>query len=241
MKKWTLLTALTMIMVLVLAGCQAKAPDVVPDKSTEMMDDEVPMSDGATDTMDKEDDMSDDTMDTHDDEMKDDTMDTEMKDDSMTDDTMDKDDAMTEPMMKNEGVLAPTFSLMDLNGNTVALSDFAGEKVYVKFWASWCSICVGGLPELDQLAAEMNGFKVITIVSPGYKGEKNTEDFKAWFEVKDTENIVVLLDEGGEISSAYGVRGYPTSAYIGSDGVLTKILPGHATNDMIKESFNSIY
>ncbi|GAA0791031.1 hypothetical protein GCM10008910_01570 [Faecalicatena orotica] len=37
---------------------------------------------------------------------------------------------------KNDGALAPDFEMMDLDGNTVKLSDFAGEKVYLKYWAS---------------------------------------------------------------------------------------------------------
>ena len=48
------------------------------------------------------------------------------------------------------------------------MEDLAGEKVYVKYWASWCSICLAGLDELNTLAAQDNDFKVITIVSPDY-------------------------------------------------------------------------
>ena len=45
----------------------------------------------------------------------------------------------------NRGALAPDFEMEDLKGNTVNLSDFAGEKVYLKYWASRCPICLGGL------------------------------------------------------------------------------------------------
>ena len=89
----------------------------------------------------------------------------------------------------NKGNPAPDFEMMDLNGNTVKLSDFAGEKVYIKYWASWCPICLGGLEDINTLSAENNGFKVLTIVAPGSKGEKNDEDFKTWFAgVEHTEN-----------------------------------------------------
>ena len=49
----------------------------------------------------------------------------------------------------NKGNPAPDFEMMDLNGNTVKLSDFAGEKVYIKYWASWCPICLGGLEDIN--------------------------------------------------------------------------------------------
>ena len=141
----------------------------------------------------------------------------------------------------NKGNPAPDFEMMDLNGNTVKLSDFAGEKVYIKYWASWCPICLGGLEDINTLSAEDNGFKVLTIVAPGSKGEKNDEDFKTWFAgVEHTENITVLLDIDGVYTNRAGVRGFPTSEYIGSDGVLISLAPGHADNETIKSTFEAI-
>lgn len=148
---------------------------------------------------------------------------------------------MDETGMMNQGNPAPDFEMMDLNGNSVKLSDFNGEKVYLKYWASWCPICLGGLEDINTLSAEENGFRVLTIVAPGQKGEKNTEDFKKWFSgVENTENITVLFDTDGNYGTQTGVRGYPTSEYIGSDGVMVKLVPGHADNDTIKTTFESI-
>lgn len=141
----------------------------------------------------------------------------------------------------NQGTPAPDFEMMDLNGKTVKLSDFRGEKVYLKYWASWCPICLGGLEDINTLSASDSGFRVLTIVAPGQKGEKSMEDFKTWFSgVENTENITVLFDTDGSYGTQAGVRGYPTSEYIGSDGVLVKMVPGHADNDTIKAAFESI-
>lgn len=142
---------------------------------------------------------------------------------------------------QNKGDPAPDFEMTDLDGNTVKLSDFAGEKVYLKYWASWCPICLEGLAEINTLSAEDGGFRVLTIVAPGQKGEKSAEDFKTWFaDVENTENIAVLFDTDGAYGAQAGVRGYPTSAYIGSDGVLVQQLPGHVDNETIKSKFESI-
>ena len=99
--------------------------------------------------------------------------------------------------------LAPMFDLTDLEGNRVALEDLSGEKVYVKYWASWCSICLAGLDELNTLAAQDNDFKVITIVSPDYNGEKSTAKFTKWFEKLSADNLTVLLDEDGVWSKKF--------------------------------------
>lgn len=167
------------------------------------------------------------------------TMDT--SEESNQSDDMDKTDDMEGSSMMNEGEAAPMFTLMSVDGSTVSLEELKGEKVYVKFWASWCSICLAGLDEIDQLAGMSEDYKVITIVTPGYKGEKTSEEFKMWFEGQGTENLIVLLDEDGSVAKEFGVRAYPTSAYIGSDGVLIKTLPGHVASEQINESFDAIY
>lgn len=140
----------------------------------------------------------------------------------------------------NKGELASDFALMDTKGNMIKLSDLKGEKVYAKFWASWCSICLAGLEEVDTLAAQDNGFKVITIVSPGSNGEQSKEDFIKWFEGLDAKNLTVLLDVNGDVANAYGVRAYPTSFYIGSDGVLVKTQLGHNGNELILKAMEEV-
>lgn len=141
----------------------------------------------------------------------------------------------------NEGKPAPNFKLVDLNGETHELSEYAGQKVYIKFWASWCSICLAGMSELNTLAGEEPDFEVLTIVSPGSNAEKSSDSFAKWFEgVDNTSNIQVLLDEGGPVFDNYGVIGYPTSVYIGSDGVMVKSQTGHVSNEQIYETFESI-
>lgn len=141
---------------------------------------------------------------------------------------------------KTENNGAPDFTLEDVNGQTVSLTDYKDEKVYIKFWASWCSICLAGLEELNELPNEAKDFKVLTIVSPNFNNEKDRDAFVKWFSGLDnTENMDVLLDENGEIAKKYGVRGYPTSAYIGTNGELIDVLPGHAANsDIIKKIEN---
>ena len=141
----------------------------------------------------------------------------------------------------NNGDAAPDFELVDINGKSHNLSEYEGKKVYIKFWASWCSICLAGMGELNELAGEENDFAVLSIVSPSSNAEKNSKSFKKWFKgVENTENVQVLLDEGGPVFEDYGVLAYPTSVYIGSDGVLVKSSPGHFSNEQIRETFDTI-
>lgn len=158
----------------------------------------------------------------------------------MTDEGDQMMDEDKDAVMMNDGEAAPAFSLMSLKGEQVSLEALKGDKVYVKYWASWCSICLAGMEELDELAAEAADFKVYTIVAPDINGEQSKEDFIKWFSSLGYENVEVLFDETGDTQKAYGIRAFPTSAYIGSDGVLVKVAPGHVSSEMVKSFFESI-
>lgn len=133
------------------------------------------------------------------------------------------------------------FELLGIDGKTYHLSDYKGKKVYLKFWASWCSICLASLPDTDELAEESgDDYVVLTVVSPGQKGEQAEEAFKKWYQGLDYKHLPVLLDPSGKLLASYGVRSYPTQAFIDKEGKLVKIQPGFMDKASILESLKSI-
>ena len=129
-------------------------------------------------------------------------------------------------------------TLKDVNGMSYSFGK-DGKPTYVKFWASWCPICLSGLEDIDSLSKEMKDFEVVTVVSPGLVGEKKTEDFKKWYKSLEYKNIKVLLDEKGELTKMLNVRVYPTSVVVNKAGKAEKVLPGHLEKAEIKKLFSS--
>lgn len=129
-------------------------------------------------------------------------------------------------------------TLKDVNGMNYSFGK-DGKPTYVKFWASWCPICLSGLEDIDNLSKEKKDFEVVTVVSPGLVGEKKTEDFKKWYKSLEYKNIKVLLDEKGELTKILNVRVYPTSVVVNKDGKVEKVLPGHLEKAEIKKLFSS--
>ena len=129
-------------------------------------------------------------------------------------------------------------TLKDVNGMSYSFGK-DGKPTYVKFWASWCPICLSGLEDINSLSKEMKDFEVVTVVSPGLVGEKKTEDFKKWYKSLGYKNIKVLLDEKGELTKMLNVRVYPTSAVLNKSGKVEKVLPGHLEKAEIKKLFSS--
>ena len=140
-----------------------------------------------------------------------------------------------------KGEAVTDFELTGVDGNTYRLSDYKGIKVYLKFWASWCSICLASLPDTDELAKEASDdYVILTVVSPGQKGEQSEEAFKKWYQGLDYKDLPVLLDPSGQLLASHGVRSYPTQAFIDKEGKLVKTQPGFMDKETILQTLKSI-
>ena len=231
-----MLVAAAMVSLSVFTGCAVKGSPKEDMKKQEMKKDDMKKDGMKHDDM-KKDDMKKDDM------KKDDMKKDDMKKDGMKHDDMKKVSTKKDDMkqMMNEGEPAPDFKLQGIDGKTYQLSDLKGKKVYLKFWASWCSICLSTLQDANDLAkAAGDDYVVLSVVAPNINGEKSADDFKNWFAKLDYKALPVGLDEGGKALEAYGVRSYPTSAFIGSDGVLVKKHIGYMKAEEIKETLKNI-
>src|SRR3954454_18780335 len=65
---------------------------------------------------------------------------------------------------------APVFSTTDLQGTRVVLSDYAGKRVLLNFWASWCGPCRDEFPVLRQVASSHDDVQVLGVVFEDTKG-----------------------------------------------------------------------
>ena len=64
--------------------------------------------------------------------------------------------------------VAPAFSLKNLRGRGVRLSDYKDKVVLINLWATWCAPCLAEMPELVKLqkAHGARGLQVIGVTYP---------------------------------------------------------------------------
>ena len=43
------------------------------------------------------------------------------------------------------------WTVTDMNGNAVSLSNFEGQPVFLNFWATWCPPCIAEMPDIQDL------------------------------------------------------------------------------------------
>ncbi len=129
------------------------------------------------------------------------------------------------------GQPAPNFTLTDINGNQVSLSDFAGKVVYLDFWASWCGPCLQQIPSARELKKRMEGKDVVFLYV------SLDEDQDAWRKKVAEEKIEgVHLNAPGfqqEVAKLYNVRGVPTFFIIGQDGLIFDNRPPRPSEENI--------
>jgi len=112
------------------------------------------------------------------------------------------------------GQAAPDFTLKDLNGNRVSLSDFKGKVVVLNFWATWCGPCREEMPHIDVLYQKYKDQGLVVI---GINAERNHEKVEEFAKAK--VSYTVLLD-GERQGREYGVTGIPSTFYIDKRGVV---------------------
>lgn len=67
------------------------------------------------------------------------------------------------PIRENKPTL-PSFSVQDVNGNTINLQSLKGKKVFVNLWASWCPPCRREMPSIEKLARSVDNKKVTFVL-----------------------------------------------------------------------------
>lgn len=113
---------------------------------------------------------------------------------------------------------APDFTLKDLTGKKVKLSDLVGQKPLVlDFWASWCPSCRTELPKMVKL---YNNCKdKINIV--GINLDRTLENAQKYTKEHNVP-YPNLYDENGKVVNLYGIFGIPALVIINSQGEIIK-------------------
>ncbi len=136
------------------------------------------------------------------------------------------------------GKTATDFSIQDINGKPVRLSDFKGRYVLLDFWASWCVPCREENPYLKAAYAKYKdkGFEIIGI-SVDENGERwkkaIADDNLPWIHVSDLkrENVIAGL---------YGVQPIPDNFLVSPDGkIIAKAIRGSQIENVLSQFIGS--
>ncbi|GAB7388357.1 TlpA disulfide reductase family protein [Bacillaceae bacterium] len=131
------------------------------------------------------------------------------------------------------GYAAPAFELTGLDGKVYRLKE-SGKPVVINFWASWCGPCREEAPELVRLYDRYRD--KVEIYAVNLTANDDLHDVKAFVD-EFAFPFPVLLDETGQVATAYRVQAIPTTYFVNEQGVIVEKIMGLVPQERLEALF----
>jgi peroxiredoxin len=141
----------------------------------------------------------------------------------------------TDKGARTGGDAASDFTLQDMSGKSVKLSDYKGRVVLIDFWATWCPPCRAAMPGLEKLhkAYKDKGLVVLAI----------SLDMGGWDSVKsfiaDHGLTYLVLKGTDDVSDQYEVRTIPMMLVVNKEGRITKRYLGFGSEEDLEKDIKA--
>lgn len=133
---------------------------------------------------------------------------------------------------------APDFTVYDVNGNEVHLSDYTGKPIVLNFWASWCGPCQMEMPDFHEKYLELDGevhFLMVNMTT----GRETMESATAFIE-KNEYSFPVFYDTDSDAAMTYGAYSLPTTFFIDEDGYAVAQATGAIDAETLQKGIDMI-
>jgi thiol-disulfide isomerase/thioredoxin len=137
------------------------------------------------------------------------------------------------------GKSAPAFTLVDLDGKKVSLSDFKGHPMVVNFWGTYCAPCKIEMPWLEEFSKKYasDGFQVVGVT---YDAEVGKETIARNTQKLGVTYPILLSDPTIEEAYLKNTEVLPMSFYVDKTGKVIEVTAGAGSKDeleaMVKET-----
>ena len=130
---------------------------------------------------------------------------------------------------------APQFTLSDIHGRSVSLSEYRGKVVILDFWATWCPPCKKEIPDFIALQNQyaMQGLQVIGI---GLDEPSKVASFVKQYGI----NYPVVVGDDAVANLYGGVTGIPTTFIIDKQGKIGKRFEGFTERSVFEAELKKL-
>lgn len=121
-----------------------------------------------------------------------------------------------------KGQLAPDFTLQNMQGEEVTLSDLRGKRVVLNFWATWCPPCEAEMPHMQKYYEQYKKEDNVEIIGVNltYANEKveRVEQFLKSYNI----SFPILLEQNEMVAQQYQIITIPSTYMIDTKGKIQK-------------------
>lgn len=129
---------------------------------------------------------------------------------------------------------APDFTVLDMDGQELRLSDLFGQRILINFWATWCPPCRAELPYFEEAYQEY-GKDIVFLMVDLTDGRQETIDGVKAFAAENGYSFPVYYDTEFSAAYAYGIDAIPQTYAIGPDGNILMSQVGSMSKARLKE------
>ena len=135
--------------------------------------------------------------------------------------------------------LTPEFTVYDLDGKEVHLSDFFGKPIVLNFWASWCGPCQMEMPDFNEKYLEI-GEKVQFLIINMTDGSRETVETASAFIAEKGYSFPVYYDTDLDAATVYSVYSLPTTYFIDVEGYTVARATGAISGETLQRGIDMI-
>jgi thiol-disulfide isomerase/thioredoxin len=130
---------------------------------------------------------------------------------------------------------AVDFTLQQLHGDAVSVSDFRQKWVILNYWATWCAPCRKEIPDLSGLHAAREDIVVLGLAFEDTAPE-NFDEFLAEYE---PSYPILLIDVYAPPEPFGAPKALPTTIILNPGGVPVKTFVGPVTREDLESFIDS--
>jgi peroxiredoxin len=130
------------------------------------------------------------------------------------------------------------FTLKDMNGHDVRLSEYKGKPLIVNFWSTTCGPCQLETPELVDLSAK---YKERGLAIIGISIDDTPNDIRVFADHYKVTYPLLVGDGRDEVTEAFGLKdAIPMSVFITAQGIVLGRLEGLATQPWLERQIQTL-
>ena len=131
---------------------------------------------------------------------------------------------------QQKGPIVPNFTLESNTGESISLSDYAGKKVVLNFWASWCPPCRVEMGEFQKLHNDLEeSEEAVLLMLNQTDGIRETKEIADAFLKQYGYNFITLYDKGQVGLGIFGIPSIPITVVIDTKAICLVRLWGQPT------------